>query len=247
MLEFEYHLSGDNRLPLYQQLVDSIKTSMIKQQWRPGDRLLGEKKLAANYKVSVGTLRQAISQLIDENLLERRHGLGTYVRRPTFDNSLFRFFRFETKDGVRQIPESKILSRKVIEASQEVANILNIEPKAYVIFMNRLRLYNGKPMLAEEIWLDYSIFKGFEDMDEKKIGPLLYPIYDTYFGQFVCCAKESLKIEAIDTDYAKMLQIKPNLAVILIERKATGFDGKPIEWRRSRGIADYFNYKIEIH
>lgn len=234
-------------MPLYQRLADSIKNAIIKQQWRPGDRLPGEKELAASYNVAIGTLRQAISQLIDEKLLERRHGSGTYVRRPTFDKSLFRFFRFETKDGVRQIPESRILRREVLPAPSEISNALGLEPEALVISMTRLRLFDNKPVLIEDIWLDHSRFEGFLDMDEADIGPLLYPIYDTHFGQFVCRAKESLTVETVDASYANMLRIEPRSPVIVIERKAYGFDGKPIEWRRSRGLVDHFSYNIEIH
>lgn len=247
MNKFDYSLIGDERLPLYQRLAESIKTAVINKQWRPGDRLPSETELAKHYNVATGTLRQAISQLIQEELLERRHGSGTFVRRPTFANSLFRFFRFETKDGERQIPESRILRREVLTAPSEIQQTLNIETGAKVIAMTRLRLLDKKPVLVEDIWLEYSRLKEFLDMPEESIGPLLYPIYDSHFGQFVCRAKESLMVEVAESSYANMLRIKTKSPIIVIDRVAYGFDGKPIEWRRSRGLADHFSYNIEIN
>lgn len=247
MNKLDYSLSGDERLPLYQRLAESIKNAIVQKQWRPGDRLPAETELAASYNVATGTLRQAISQLIQDKLLERRHGSGTFVRRPTFDKSLFRFFRFETNDGERQIPESRILRRDVMRAPSEIQQALNLEQNAKVISMTRLRLLDDKPVLVEDIWLEYSRFEGFLEMPEEDIGPLLYPIYDSHFNQFVCRAKESLMVEVAEAGYAKMLRTKPKTPIVVIDRIAYGFDGEPIEWRRSRGLADNFSYNIEIN
>lgn len=241
-----YELSGDERLPLYQRLTESIRMAIVNQQWLPGDRLPSETDLAEKYKVAPGTMRQAITQLVQEKLLERRQGSGTFVRRPTFDSSLFRFFRFESKDGVRQIPESRIIHREVIQAPSHIQSALNVKPNAEVISMTRLRLLDNEPVMFEDIWLDYSIFNKFIEMEEEEIGPLLYPIYDSHFNQFVIRAKESLLVELADDSFAKMLRIAPKSPVIVIDRTAYGIDGKAIEWRRSRALADHFSYNIEI-
>lgn len=247
MTILKYELSGDDRLPLYQRLAESIRAAIINKQWRPGDRLPSETELADKYNVAPGTLRQAISKLVQEKLLERRHGSGTYVRRPTFDNSLFRFFRFETKEGERQIPESRIIRRDVMTAPSHIQQALNLESDAQVISMTRLRLLDNEPVMLEDIWLDYSTFASFMDMQENEIGPLLYPIYDTHFGQIVIRAKESLMVESAEASYAKMLRIASQSPIIVIDRTAFGLDGKAIEWRRSRALADHFSYNVEIN
>lgn len=240
-------LAGDARLPLYQRLAESLKAEIMSRTWRPGDRLPSESDLAARYEVAPGTARQAISQLVEEGLLERRQGTGTFVRKPSFDASLFRFFRFQTEDGKRLIPESRILRREVVEAPSAVSQALSIAPKSPVISMSRLRLLDGVPVMAEEIWLDQTRFDAFMEMEEAEIGPLLYPIYDSRFDQIVARAKECLTVEAINDVYARLLRLDEGAPVIVIERLALGFDGMPIEWRRSRCRADRFQYHIEIN
>jgi GntR family transcriptional regulator len=240
-------LQGDARLPIYQRLAESLKSTIIDQKWRPGDRLPSEKELAAQYSVAPGTARQAISLLTEEGILVRRHGSGTFVRKPTFDASLFRFFRFQDKEGEREIPESRILSREVIPAPSVVSKALDLKPESPVIFISRLRLLSGEPVIAEEVWLDHARFEAFMVMDEDDIGPLLYPVYDSHFDQIVASAKECLTVEVAGSSYSRLLHITPATPVIVIERLALGFDGKPIEWRRSRGRADRFQYHIDIH
>ncbi len=240
-------LQGDARLPLYQRLAEALKSTIVDQRWRPGARLPSEKELATRYNVAPGTARQAVSQLTEEGILERRHGSGTFVRKPTFDASLFRFFRFQDKEGEREIPESRILNREVIPAPLAVSNALELEPESPVISISRLRLLSGQPVIAEEVWLDHTRFEAFMEMNEDDIGPLLYPLYDSHFGQIVARAKEYLTVEVAGSTYSHLLGISPTTPVIVIERLALGFDGRPIEWRRSRGRADRFQYHINIH
>jgi GntR family transcriptional regulator len=113
--------------------------------------------------------------------------------------------------------------------------------------MTRLRLLDNEPVMLEDIWLDHSNFKSFMDMQEDEIGPLLYPIYDSHFGQIVIRAKESLMVESAEDSTAKILRIATQAPIIVIDRTAFGLDGRPIEWRRSRALADHFSYNVEIN
>ncbi|MEM7061500.1 MAG: GntR family transcriptional regulator, partial [Pseudomonadota bacterium] len=56
-------------------------------------------RLANEYGLSVGTVRKGVDGLVQEGLLERRQGSGTFVRAPSFDATLFRFFQFREADG----------------------------------------------------------------------------------------------------------------------------------------------------
>ena len=88
-------LRGDERLPRYQRLADALRLEVVERRWKAGDQIPSENVIAEEYCVAPGTARQALALLVDEGLLERHHGRGTFVRRPDFDQSLFRFFRFQ--------------------------------------------------------------------------------------------------------------------------------------------------------
>ncbi|MEM5296842.1 GntR family transcriptional regulator [Burkholderia sp. JPY481] len=239
-------MPADDRLPRYQRLRDEMVALIAARHWRPGEAIPTEQALAKSYDVAVGTVRKAVDLLVAEGLLERFQGRGTFVRRASFDSSLFRFFRFQTRQGERRIPESRILRREVVDAPSAVAAILQISSTARVIQMTRLRLIDGVPMLAEEIWLPYVRFAAFAQMDLNEVGDLLYPVYEAQCNQVVASATETLTVEAIGPLHARLLRIEPGTPAVVIERLAYGYDRQPLEWRRSRGPASEFIYQAEI-
>ena len=239
-------LIGDERLPLYQRLAGILRREVTTGARRPGDKMPSENALAAEYALAPGTVRQALAALVDEGLLERFHGRGTFVRRPSFDRSLFRFFRFRGPSGEWSVPESRILKRTVEPAPSYVARALRIEEGSPAIALSRLRLLDSEPVLAEEIWLPKPLFDAFLDLPEDEIGPLLYPVYDTECGQLIARAEETLTAEAARPETAHVLRVSRGEPVVVIDRLAKGFDDTPLEWRRSRGRADQFHYHTEI-
>ncbi|MCC8402519.1 GntR family transcriptional regulator [Paraburkholderia sp. MMS20-SJTN17] len=239
-------MQASDRLPRYQRLRDEMVALIAARHWRPGEAIPTEQALARSYDVAVGTVRKAVDLLVAEGLLERFQGRGTFVRRATFDSSLFRFFRFQTRQGERRIPESRILRRDVVDAPSAVAATLQLSSSARVIQMSRLRLIDGVPMLAEEIWLPYVRFAAFAQLELTEIGDLLYPVYEATCNQVVATATETLTVEAIGPQHARLLQIEPGTPAVVIERLAYGYDRQPLEWRRSRGPASEFIYQAEI-
>lgn len=62
-------------------VADRLRRRILEGEFAPGERLPGNRELAAVYSVSVGSLREAIRMLAAEGLLETRAGSGTYVSR----------------------------------------------------------------------------------------------------------------------------------------------------------------------
>jgi len=234
----------DSRLPRYQRLRDEIARDIAQQNMRPGDAIPTEAALAARHGVAVGTVRKAIDALVADGLVERQQGRGTFVRRPNFDQSLFRFLRQHAGGG--QIPESRILQRETAIAPAEVAAALRLPPKGEGIHLQRLRLLDGTPMLAETIWLPKAMFAPLLALPLAEIGPLLYPFYERVCGQTVASARETLSVETASPIIAGRLALAAGSPVVVVERLATGFDGQPLEWRRSHIPAAQFRYHIEI-
>ena len=239
-------LPSDARLPLYQRLRDQLAQQIANNRWRPGEAIPTEAALSAEYQLSTGTVRKAVDALVAEGILERQQGRGTFVRRPQFHSSLFRFFRFQSAAGERQVPESRILSIEPLSAPSAVAQALGLPAQAAVIRIVRLRLLEDQPVLAEDIWLARARFQGLLDIDLSQQGPLLYPIYETVCGQVVAFAEETLTAEAVDEVHARLLHVPLGSPVVVIERRARDYAGTPLEWRRSRGHAEHFRYHVDI-
>jgi GntR family transcriptional regulator len=236
----------DLRLPLYQRLRDEIAQQIARNVWRPGEAIPTEAELAASHGMAVGTVRKALDALVADGLIERRQGRGTFVRRPNFDGSLFRFFRYQGPDGAAIIPEGRISAREVLAAPPHVRSALRLGEEAEAIRLSRLRLIGGKPVLCEEIWLPSHRFGALLEAEPGEIGDLLYPAYERLCGEIVARAEETLTVGTAMADDARMLGLKDGDPVVVIDRLAFGYDNRPVEWRHSRGPTTDFRYKIEI-
>ena len=239
-------LSSDERLPLYQRLRDELARQIADNRWRPGEAIPTEAVLSTEYGLSVGTVRKAIDMLVGERILERQQGRGTFIRRPQFHSSLFRFFRFQTLAGERQMPESQVLEIEPVNAPSAVAHMLGLPAQAPVIRLLRLRVLAAQPLLVEEIWLPRERFQAILGIDLNREGPLLYPIYEELCGQVVASAEETLTAESVSQAHAALLGVEPGSPVVVIERLARNYAGEPLEWRRSRGHASHFRYSVDI-
>lgn len=73
-------LSRVNRQPLYQQVRQILLKTIQSGEWKPGEKIPIEPVLAQQVGVSIGTLRRAVETLVNDGILLRREGAGTFVR-----------------------------------------------------------------------------------------------------------------------------------------------------------------------
>ncbi|MER7396925.1 GntR family transcriptional regulator [Streptomyces sp. NPDC000151] len=66
----------------YERIADALRQSIRAGQLKPGDRLPAETTLAEQYKTSVPTMRDALGELLAEGLIDKRHGVGNFIREP---------------------------------------------------------------------------------------------------------------------------------------------------------------------
>lgn len=239
-------LGQDERLPLYQRLRDEMLAKIAAGEWLPGEAIPTEAELTRQYGVAVGTVRKAVETLVAEGLLLRAQGRGTFVRRPNFDGSLFRFFRQVSASGQPQIPQSRILVSRLEPATETARVALQLQPGEHCLYLERLRLIEGRPMFHERIWLPASRFSALQSIAPGDFPPLLYPFYEQQCGQRIASAQETLTVASADETLAATLGVALGSPVVVIARTALGYDRTPLEYRMSRAAAENFRYQVEI-
>jgi GntR family transcriptional regulator len=246
VLQAEVSSAEDQRLPIYARIRDSLAARIAAREWAPDSAIPSEAELAKEYDTSINTLRRATEQLVREGLLERRQGSGTFIRKPSFDASLFRWFHFTSTDRTVTVPESRILKRTKIQATEHLAVKLGVARRSSVLHMVRMRLWAGEPVVVEDIYFPLPLFERMMTMSEKEIGPLFYPIYEREFGALVSQVEDDISIGVADGRHAELLELKRGDPVAIIERSTMRLDGSVIEWRRAHGRADRFHYKLRM-
>src|SRR4030042_6647324 len=81
-------LDSNNPIPLYYQLKLRIESQINSGAWKPGDRVPSESVLEEQFQVSRTTVRQALSELVNQGLLTRIQGKGTFVAQPRIHQRL---------------------------------------------------------------------------------------------------------------------------------------------------------------
>ncbi|QEL12415.1 GntR family transcriptional regulator [Kushneria phosphatilytica] len=242
----QWKQGSDARLPLYQRLREEIMDRIASGEWPPDKPIPTEAALTQRYDVAVGTVRKAIDTLVHDGLLERSQGRGTFIRRPDFDASLFRFFRQVDAAGHARVPDSRILARTLEQPAEPIARALALPVEEQTLKLDRLRTLEDGSVLKEEIWLPATRFAPLKEIELERFGTLLYPFYESQCGQRVGSARETLTVETADQETAQALGIATGDPVVVIERVALGYDRTPLEYRRSRGPAATFRYQVEI-
>lgn len=105
-------------LPVYYQIKQTIKDWIINKEFNPGGKIPSENELADKFNVSRLTIRQAISQLVQEGFLISRRGEGTFVtKKANLIDSLNLEFTGFMDDLFYQISKSETRYAKMFKVS----------------------------------------------------------------------------------------------------------------------------------
>lgn len=232
--------------PLYQQIKALITQSLESGEWKPGELIPSEVELGNRFKVSQGTVRKAIDELAAENLVVRRQGKGTFVATHHETQAQFRFLRLTSDLEGPQHAENRIIEVKRLRASAEVARQLDIKSGDSVIFIKRIKSFNGVPTILEDIWLPGLIFKGLtaERLMEYQ-GPL-YGLFETEFGTRMIRAAEQIRAVAADVESADLLRVPVQTPLLSVERASFTYGDKPVEMRRGLYLTMHYHYQSEL-
>ncbi len=232
------------KMPRYEQVRWHIQTLLTESKWDENTPLPSEQEFADKYQVSVGTVRKAVEKLVEEGVLIKQQGRGTFLKRPDFNSSLLRFFKFRDKESGYVTPTGIIKKISVIDAIDDINQKLDIDEHEALIYIERVRIVEDKVLLSEKIWLPKSCYEAFTNLAPEDFENLLYPFYYTKCGQFVSSAVETLFF--ITNHIDPYLGNNEQESLVKVCRIAKNLEGDPIEYRESYGLAGKFSYEINI-
>ena len=231
----------------YGKLALALRDRILQGEWTPGDVIPSEASLAQSYGVALGTIRQALALLVEDGVLQRRHGKGTFVTKGVDGASMMRFFRFRGADEANsEAPQSRILSSRLRAATPTAAHALGLPQKAQVLHLERLRSLSNEPCLLEIIVLPLPMFGKLVDSDTDTWDDLLYPMLQQRCGVVIQKTQDSLSFSQLNTTQAKRLKLAAGHPCVLVERRAFDMAGRCVELRTTRGDAFSFKYTAQL-
>lgn len=242
MTEF---INRRSKLPYYQQLYEILRGKIQRREWQPGDMIPPESELIDTFQVSRSTVRQVLDMLVNEGLIYRERGRGTFVAHPTLEQSMSRIVSF-TQD-MRQrgfLPGTRVLSSSLIPASKDIAEKLQIASGELLARIERLRLADGEPMSIEESHLVHRYCPNVLRHDYSTQP--LREILERDYGVRLVYAKQVIRAISATRQLAKLLEIKTNAPLLFLERITFSQAEIPVEFLRIYYRADRYSLYNEL-
>ncbi|HEK9205703.1 TPA: GntR family transcriptional regulator, partial [Streptococcus equi subsp. equi] len=222
-------------LPAYIKIHDAIKKDIEKEVWTIGSRLPSERDLAEHFEVSRMTLRQAITLLVEEGILERRVGSGTYVASHRVQERMRGTTSFtEIVNSQGRKPSSKLISYQRQLASDTEINQLHLEESDYVIRMERIRYADKVPLVYEVASIPEKFIKNVKktDITEHFFQTL------TSNGYEIGKSQQTIYAKIASERVASYLEVAKGHAILALTQVSFFTDGRPFEYVRSQYVGD---------
>ena len=229
------HLSP---ITLKEQLYQEILTQIKNGTYKPGDKIPTELQLSEMYDISRVTVRQTMARLVEEQILVKRAGKGTFVKESPFIEKYFVGGSF-TDSCLRMntVPSTQIICTETIPAPAQLEGQLGDS----VIHITRLRCVNGTPSIVEEDYFpSTNTFLLQEDLTDVSLFSLIYektglmPSNSESFFQIVYATKQQ----------AELLDCAPAHALLEVSQNVMSLDKKLLYMNYQYILSERYVYAV---
>lgn len=237
-------LSKTDGVALYVQVRESLRDQIVSRMLKPGEKLPAEDELAVEFGVSRMTIRQGLSDLIDEGILYRRRGVGTFVSQLHIErdhNRLSSFFDSAAAEGF--VAEIKVLKQEAIPAKLIVAKALGLKEGEPVIYIRTLSLADSLPIALHDEYVPYKLCPDllFEDLTTK----LSWEAVEE-FGFPIKHAVQKVEAIPVDEEIAFLLGTEEGAPVLYKQRTIFTIDGTPVEFALCYNLGDRYSLTMTL-
>ncbi|MEC1178284.1 GntR family transcriptional regulator [Metasolibacillus meyeri] len=237
-------LDKNSYIPIYIQIEEIIKQRILSNEYKIGDAIPSERELSVQFDVSRMTVRQSITNLVNDGMLYREKGRGTFVANPKLEQPLQGLTSFtEDMRARNMVPSSKVVRFEKIIPSVDVARDLQLELGEEVFFVIRIRNADGTPMAIERTYIPVKIYP---QLDASMLTGSLYSLIETAFQQKIGNAIQQMEAAIVSKEDSKFLQINQTAPVLIIKRISYLSNGTPFELVRSVYRADRYKFISQI-
>jgi GntR family transcriptional regulator len=232
-------MSDEISKPLYSRIQEYIAELILSGKLVPDTKIQSEREFSEDLGVSRMTVRKAITELVNEGLLERKHGSGTYVAKPKVTYESRELVNYVQAMQQRNISvASQLLEFGEIASSRRLSELLEIEIGESIYRVSILRLANRVPVILERVFFPCGRCPKLEewDLEKSSIYDLLVNVYHSRPGRV------SQTVEAVvagDT-VAQQLRVDEGFPLLMLSRIIYGEEtGKPVIFSQDFLRSDY--------
>jgi GntR family transcriptional regulator len=225
-------------IPVYFQLREDIQRKITKGVWKVGQCIDSERELSLTYEVSRMTIRQALGELVQEGVLLREKGKGTFVCDPKVkQKDMMSFSEIISKSG--RTLENKVLEFSVIDTPEGLIEVFPFE-KVYKI--NRNRIVDNECIANEVVFIPVD-YCGF--INEEKLEGSLFEILNE-FGYSLDHSQSTIRAVLMDEHYKNIFGVKKGEPLLQTVSKIVNSNGKVIFVEEATYRSDKYMLEVNI-
>ncbi len=238
-------LKRNHPLPLYLQLLETLREDIRTQRLKPHQQIPSERDLCERFRVSRMTVRQALAELTRDGLIYSRVGKGTFVNEPKIDQQLKTLTGFSQEMSARgSTPCSRVLEAKRQPASRDLANILHLPIDSEIISLTRVRLADGLPLAIESVYLPHHLCPDILRHDFSTES--LYDVLEREYGYRLVRAEQTIEAALASQREIALLQVAPPAPVLRMERLTFTDQDLLIEYVQSVYRGDRYKFRSAL-
>lgn len=230
-------------VPRYHQIYLLLRERLAAGEFSGGAPLPGELELAREYRVSRVTMRAALNLLVQEKLIHRQRGRGTFVRpneAPAVGPPLLGLLENLVSMGLKT--SVRVLELGSVPASPEVAEGLRITPGDMVQRAVRVRSHRGGPVSHITTYVPLAVAKFRRRLLTDK--PMLQLLEES--GVKVAGAEQTVSAKLADPKIAALLEVEVGAPLLAVTRIVHDRAGRPVQLLRGLYRPDRYQYRMQL-
>lgn len=237
-------LNKQSPIPMYIQIEEQLKQQIQQGDFSIGMAIPSERELTERFGVSRMTVRQSITNLVNDGLLYREKGRGTFVASPKVEQPLNGLTSF-TEDMLARgmVPSNEIITFEIRDPEADILADLRMQTGEKVYFIERIRFADEKTMAIERTYLPVA---RFPDLHRDLLQGSLYAMIEHNQQLKISHATQRMEAGMVKKEDAELLQINVPAAILMIERISYLAGDLPFELVRSTYRADRYKFTTDI-
>ena len=229
---------------LHHQIKEDLFLHLRSGRWPPGYELPSEEALCRHYRVSRGTLRRAIADLVADGYVERHRGRGSFVSQPKLESGIVGSYKSFRVDGPPLDAGGRVRLCRRVRAAKDVAAMLEVPPGSAIWRLERVRFTKAVPVSVQTSFIPVALCPELsrQDLAGRHLVDVLRDVYNVQLVRAV----EYVEPTVADGYAARALSVPPRTPLFQIERITWRTGDAVAEYRRAVLRGDLYRYRIEL-
>lgn len=228
------------KVPIYQVIEKDIKEKIKDGILNEGDLIPSENELKDQYGISRMTVRQALSNLVNDGYIYRHKGKGTFVGSKKIDKKIQGLLSFtEQMSRLNRTVSNRLVSLSVIAADEHIAGKLFLQEGDEVYCVERVRYGDEIPVLFETLYIPKSMMK---QLDETILSGSFYHYVEDVLNLKIQYCIQTIEAQLASQEVAAELGVTRQSPVLYITLNTFLDNGRPFEYVKAYYRADQYRF-----